>query len=299
MPFGVFYATLFLGGTGIGLLWLAPGAPWGLRIPLAALCWFMAVALLRRRRWARWAALFVALLIVPAAWPLFGDDTGVVSLAVSLAGVVSALLLLVPGTGSYRRDADGSGPTTRNGLGLEAATALAAVAAGVALGLFGLPTPSNRAPSTPTVAAGDGGQTARQSAATDRVRWSDYGAGLERAREQDSLMMVAFMTQWCGYCKKMDRTTWNSPDVVDRFAELVAVRVDADETKKRHGHSGTELARRFGVHGFPTLVLLDSGGRELDRVSGYLAPSQVLSWIDAAAGRGTGGSRRDAVNTSQ
>ena len=85
-----------------------------------------------------------------------------VSLAVSLAGVVSALLLLVPRTGSLRPAADNPA-AARRGRGLEAVTALAAVAAGVSIGLFGLSAAPGDPSRGPASAASGGGQAALRS----------------------------------------------------------------------------------------------------------------------------------------
>jgi thioredoxin-related protein len=51
----------------------------------------------------------------------------------------------------------------------------------------------------------------------------------------------------------------------------VAVRYDADAGE------GSALAQRYGVRGFPTFVLVDPGGRELDRFSGYRTPEEFVA----------------------
>ncbi len=94
--------------------------------------------------------------------------------------------------------------------------------------------------------------------------------------------MVNFITDWCGYCKKMDRTTWKDPAVVERLAQLVAVRVDAEEQRIRGGYSGAELAARYAVNGTPTLLLLNDRGEPVSRTSGYLDAGQLLGWLDAS-----------------
>ena len=40
---------------------------------------------------------------------------------------------------------------------------------------------------------------------------------------------------------------------------------------------GPELSRRFGITGFPTMLLVDPTGQEVDRVGGFLAPAAFLT----------------------
>jgi thioredoxin-related protein len=69
------------------------------------------------------------------------------------------------------------------------------------------------------------------------------------------------------------------------MSSLVAVRVDAEDSRERDGFSGPELALRYGVRGFPANLLIDGEGRVLARADGYLSPGQLLSWIDRSVGR--------------
>jgi thioredoxin-related protein len=113
----------------------------------------------------------------------------------------------------------------------------------------------------------------------ERVAWTDFGQGLQKASAAGKPLMVAFVTGWCGYCRKMDRVTWKDPDVLDELAQLVAVRVNAEESVERNGYRGVDIAGRFSVGTYPTVLLLDSSGRELSRAVGYKDPREFLRWL--------------------
>ena len=71
-------------------------------------------------------------------------------------------------------------------------------------------------------------------------------------------------------------------------ANLILVELDfpnnkpqSEEVKKQN----KELQAKYGVEGFPTLVLLDSKGKEIAKNTGYLAggPEAFIAWVKKAA----------------
>ena len=61
--------------------------------------------------------------------------------------------------------------------------------------------------------------------------------------------------------------------VIDYFAnEMVLVKVDAE--------ADTALAKSFNISGYPTLVLTDKDGEEIDRIVGYLPPDEFIQKLN-------------------
>lgn len=279
MPFGAVYGALFF--TVVGF-WLAvaalgaEGAPFAAaRLALAMLGLVLAMGLLLRRSWARWLGAAVALglfAFLLRAVPQ-GESAGA-SLAL-FGSLVAAALLAVPSAGDVRRGLEaGRNPAPRTGRVLAAAAGLCI--AGIAAGLWiGFPTSGSPSAAPAATAA----------FRADRVRWSTFGEGLEQARAEGKPMLVNFIASWCGYCQKMDRTTWKDTEVVRRAGDLVTVRVDAEEGRERDGFAGRELAQRYQVYGYPTLLVLDADGREIARTSGYQEPGQLLGWLSGSLAR--------------
>lgn len=101
---------------------------------------------------------------------------------------------------------------------------------------------------------------------------SDFEAAKKTSKEKNLPMMLDFTgSDWCGWCKLMDRKVF-AEKAWDDWAKtnVVCVTVDfpRDESKitpkiKRQNES---LAERFGIRGFPTFVVLSAGGeKELGR----------------------------------
>lgn len=299
MPFGAIFGALFflLMGFWLAVATLgASGAPFETtRWALAAVSFVLALALLMRRAWARWLGVLVtALLVGLQLWAMpLGEGVG--AHFILFGALLVAVLLVWPATGDVRRGLpEGSAPAPRLGraLGALAGIGVVAIAAGLWIG--------SREASAPGDTASTGGSSSPTLPASlsQRVSWSSFGKGAELARAENKPLLVTFITNWCGYCGKMDRTTWKDPDVIQRAGELVAVRVDAEETKARDGFKGVDLAARYGVQGYPTTLVLDAQGREVARTGGYQEPRQLLGWLDSSLARMNRRPPNDAVQAS-
>ncbi len=121
---------------------------------------------------------------------------------------------------------------------------------------------------------------------------TDYTAALAEAAKENKMVLLDFTgSDWCGWCIKLQKDTFSKPEF-KKFAQesLVLVELDfprgktqSDELKKQN----EELAEKFGVQGFPTLVLLDPQGKEATRNVGYLqgGPEVFIQWVESARNR--------------
>jgi len=269
MPFGVIYCALFFVVLAIWMLVSSTGPGDGAlaltRMFVAPAALALALALLMRMKWARWAGMFLAAAL---AWHQLRVSMLAESVAAYLwlfgAGL-ALLLLAVSATGDPRRgmpEGRREAPKLGRLLGLLVGCCLAGM-----VGTLWW--------SAPRV----GPAMSAESPAMERVVWSDFGRGQERAGAENKPLMVAFVTGWCGYCRKMDQVTWKDPAVIYELAAMVAVRVNAEERVERNGYRGSEIAARYGIATYPTMLLLDSGGRELSRAVGYKSPREYLGWL--------------------
>jgi thiol-disulfide isomerase/thioredoxin len=96
---------------------------------------------------------------------------------------------------------------------------------------------------------------------------------LAKSKETGKPVFIDFTTDWCGWCKKLDKDTYSQASVADAMKAFVNVRVDAEKGE------GVEIAKRYGVNSYPTLVIVDATGEEIDRISGYAPPAPFLKEI--------------------
>lgn len=98
------------------------------------------------------------------------------------------------------------------------------------------------------------------------IQWAkDWPSAQKAAAGSGKLIMVDFYTDWCGWCKRLDRDTFPSKTVVDAAKNFVSLKLNAEK-------EGRQLARKHGVRGYPTILFFDHKGKLVGRIGGYLQP---------------------------
>jgi thioredoxin-like negative regulator of GroEL len=92
-----------------------------------------------------------------------------------------------------------------------------------------------------------------------------YKQALRKAGEQGKPLLVDFYTDWCGYCKKLDKQIEEIAGTVNKFAYY---KVNAEQNRA--------LAKEFGVRGYPTVVIVKPDGSEVHRWSGCPQSADAL-----------------------
>ena len=115
-----------------------------------------------------------------------------------------------------------------------------------------------------------------QVAAPDQAGWlqQDLETALARAKASGKPVLVDVYAEWCAECKELDTKTWPDPQVAAWVRDrAVAVRIDTYAVRE-------DLAKRLGILGYPTVLLLDGDGRELRRVVGFQDPAAMLKFLN-------------------
>lgn len=107
---------------------------------------------------------------------------------------------------------------------------------------------------------------AQQEAPEQKLSWeTNFEAAAQRAEREGKLLLVVFTgSDWCGACMQMHRSVLDKPEFADGIRPgFIPVYLDYPrkteqpiELKKQN----SELARRYAIQGFPTLLVLTPSG---------------------------------------
>ncbi|MBK8040658.1 MAG: thioredoxin family protein [Verrucomicrobiaceae bacterium] len=105
--------------------------------------------------------------------------------------------------------------------------------------------------------------------------WEEnYEKAIAEAKESKKLVLLDFTgSDWCGWCMKLDEEVF-STSAFKKFAKenLVLVELDYPHGKnqtKKLKEQNASLKSKFGIRGYPTLIVIDADGKEQARWGGY------------------------------
>ncbi len=53
----------------------------------------------------------------------------------------------------------------------------------------------------------------------EKLKWLSWNEGYPKAKETGKILLIDMYTDWCGWCKKMDRDTYSKKEVIDLINE--------------------------------------------------------------------------------
>ena len=108
----------------------------------------------------------------------------------------------------------------------------------------------------------------------EHLKWMSFDEGIAHAKKNNKKVIIDVYTDWCGWCKRMDKDTYDNKDVATYLEKnYVVIKLNAESSKKLKfqdkDYTEQELSGAFGVTGFPTTIFLSSNGDPITLVPGY------------------------------
>ncbi len=102
----------------------------------------------------------------------------------------------------------------------------------------------------------------------EHISWPE---ALEKARKEGKLVFLDAYTTWCGPCKMLASKTFPDSAVGDLFnRSFVNLKIDMEKGE------GVDLALKYGVDVYPTLLFFQPDGMVAHRAAGYFPVAEMI-----------------------
>jgi len=104
----------------------------------------------------------------------------------------------------------------------------------------------------------------------------DHSTALRLAPKNNKKLLIDFYTTWCGACKGYDQHIFTDSTVQAYLkSDFYTLKLDAELPEN------AEIAKRYNISAYPTLIIADSNGKEFNRIIGYHSddPSYYITLI--------------------
>ncbi|MGE5401341.1 MAG: protein-disulfide reductase DsbD [Ignavibacteriales bacterium] len=91
-------------------------------------------------------------------------------------------------------------------------------------------------------------------------------------------MIIDFFADWCIPCKELDGMTFSDPKVIDEFRRFHSYKVDMTKSVSPEAE---KIRNKFKILGMPTVLIIDSRGREVQRITGFVNAEKFHQYVSS------------------
>lgn len=101
------------------------------------------------------------------------------------------------------------------------------------------------------------------------IQWLSYAEGRQRGEAENKKVFLVFNADWCRYCLKMEKETFQDPTVIAYVnRNFVPISVNSDKQQ--------DIASKYNVRGLPSTWFISGKGDTIGPIPGYIASDRML-----------------------
>lgn len=123
----------------------------------------------------------------------------------------------------------------------------------------------------------------------NKITWVDFNTGFAQAQAQGKLAVIDCYTEWCGWCKVMDKKTFSNDTIIKRInANYVAIKFNPELPGKydvgtEDSLTGSQLLMALSNNspsGYPTFFFFVPENKKMFQVPGYQDVAKFNTTLD-------------------
>ena len=132
---------------------------------------------------------------------------------------------------------------------------------------------------------------AQDSGTKNKIEWMSFEDAVKKNETEPKKFLIDVWTTWCGWCKKMDATTFTDPvivEIVNKYYHPVKLNAERKDTvfigeqmfvneykDQRRGTHQLAISLLYGKLTYPSIVYLDENVNMLQPLAGYKDPKGI------------------------
>jgi thiol:disulfide interchange protein DsbD len=113
---------------------------------------------------------------------------------------------------------------------------------------------------------------------TNSVEWIHYTEGAIPLKIENRGVIIDFYADWCIPCKELDAMTFSNQKVIDETKNFLTFKADMTKSLSPEVES---LREKYKILGVPTVLVIDSNGNEVKRITGFVNADEFYNIISA------------------
>jgi thioredoxin-like negative regulator of GroEL len=104
---------------------------------------------------------------------------------------------------------------------------------------------------------------------------TDFNKALAEAKQYSRPIFVDVYAEWCTWCHKLDKEVYSDPKFTEYMKNFVLAKIDSED-----GGQGSNIAEKYNIDSLPTMIILSSDGKLLNRISGFMTTSKLIEEME-------------------